>query len=398
MSDFVVPLFGVNMSPGAPEAVAAMLLSGQVAEGPRVVDFERKIAYHFGLTHRHLDVVTVNSGTTAIELSLLLAGVGPGDEVITTPMTCTATTTAIVNRGARPVWADVEPTTGNIDIGDVMRRVTMNTKAVVVVEWAGRRCDIAALMRCLTAIDRREGPARVSVVEDAAHAFLMPKHDAADYRCFSFQAIKHLTTGDGGAVIMHRDHAPRARRLRWFGLDRTLPREQRFDAPQAEVGFKWHMNDIAATIGLANLDVAMRAVAQCRVNAMFYQSTVGHHVGSMDPTDPVRLPPPDATAAWWLYTVRANDRHAFQTYLHRRGVETSEVHRRNDRIDAFAQAAGPTQPGDLPELDVFASQQVSIPVGWWLTPAQRNLVANAVIDYVNANRSRRPSIELPPSM
>lgn len=395
MSEFVVPLFGVNMNSEAATDVAAVLGSGQIAEGPRVADFERKIAYHFGLTHRHLEVVTVNSGTTAIELALLLAGVEPGDEVITTPMTCTATTTAIIHRGAHPVWADVNPNTGNIDAEDVLRRVTDKTKAIVVVEWAGRRCDIARLRDGLRAAPHHGR--HLPIIEDAAHAFVMPKVDLADFRCFSFQAIKHLTTGDGGAVVMHRDHGARARRLRWFGLDRTLPREARFDAPQAEVGFKWHMNDIAAAIGIANLDRALRAVNQCRANALFYADVIGPHAGASGPPEPLCLPPPDPTSAWWLYTVRVADRASFQRYMRRRGVETSEVHRRNDFVVAFANLVGLPEPGELANLDAFASQQVSIPVGWWLEPAQRLLVANAVIDYVNQHRKRDP-IELPPSM
>lgn len=403
MSDFVVPLFGVNMSPQALEDVNATLLSGQIAEGPRVVDFERKIAYHFGLAHRQLDVVTVNSGTTAIELALILAGVNPGDEVVTTPMTCTATTTAIVNRGAKPVWADVDPNTGNIDVEDALRRVTVMTKAVVVVEWAGRRCDVAALFRGLTTRGRRasgDSGLRVSIIEDAAHAFLMPKTDLADFRCFSFQAIKHLTTGDGGAIVMHRDHSARARKLRWFGLDRTLPREERFDQPQDEVGFKWHMNDVAATIGLANIDAALRAVAKCRQNAQFYADVIGPHAGFTGVPSPVALPPPDPMSAWWLYTVRVDDRKAFQAHMHRRGVETSEVHRRNDQIAVFARAAGASDLTEFGNLNEFARTQVSIPVGWWLTPAQRGVVANAVIDYVNANRKpvHVSAPNLPPSM
>lgn len=400
MSDVIVPLFGVNMSPGASHDVATMLQSGQIAEGPGVADFERKLAYHFGLAHRQLDVVTVNSGTTAIELALLLAGVGAGDEVVTTPMTCTATTTAIINRGARPVWADVDPNTGNIDAEDALRRVTLKTKAVVVVEWAGRRCDVAALFRGLTALGRRAGGDsgfRVSIVEDAAHAFLMPKADLADFRCFSFQAIKHLTTGDGGAVVMHRDHGARARKIRWFGLDRTLPREARFNAPQAEVGFKWHMNDIAATIGLANMDRGLRAVSECRQNAQFYLDVIGSHASVAGRPAPVCLPPPDPASAWWLYTLRVDDRSRFQTFMQRRGIETSEVHRRNDRIEAFAAVAGPTPLGELENLDRFAAEQISVPVGWWLTPAQRSVVANAIVDYIYQNRKRDP-IELPPSM
>jgi len=384
-SDFVVPLFDVNMNPGVVGEITKTLLSGQIAEGPRVVDFERKLAYHFGLTHRHLDIVTVNSGTTAIELALLLAGVAPGDEVITTPMTCTATTTAIINRGAKPVWADVEIMTGNIDPHDIAKRVTSKTRAIVVVEWAGRRCNVAEIRRQIN-------NGHIAIIEDAAHSFLVPKAyvdgDLGDFRCFSFQAIKHLTTGDGGAVVMRRDHGARARKLRWFGLDRSLPREERFAAPQAEIGFKWHMNDIAATIGLANISRALEAVVTCRANAAYYQAALGGHVSAIDPSAPVRIPPPDPTATWWLYTVCANDRAAFRELLHRRGVETSEVHRRNDRIEAFVRVAGPTQPGDLPALDIFAEQQVSIPVGWWLTAAQRNLVVNAVIDYVRDARAR----------
>lgn len=381
MSEFIVPLFGVNMSPGASHDVAMTLQSGQVAEGPRVVDFERKLAYHFGLAHRHLDAVTVNSGTTAIELALILAGVGVGDEVVTTPMTCTATTTAIINRGARPVWADINPNTGNIDVEDALRRVTDKTKAIVVVEWAGRRCDIARLRDGLRAAPHHGR--HLPIIEDAAHAFLMPKADLADFRCFSFQAIKHLTTGDGGAVVMHRDHAARARKLRWFGLDRTLPREERFSAPQAEVGFKWHMNDIAATIGMANIDQAMRAVSACRQNAQFYADVIGAHAGVSGPPNPLCLPPPDPSSAWWLYTVRVADRPRFQAFMHRRGVETSEVHRRNDQIVAFANAAELLGPG---AIDEFAATQVSIPVGWWLTSAQRSVVANAVIDFIYQGR------------
>jgi dTDP-4-amino-4,6-dideoxygalactose transaminase len=371
----LIPLFGVNMCPGAASDVADVLVSGQIAEGDHVRLFEYELAEHLRLP-RGRDIVTVNSGTSALELALILADVKPGDDVLTTPMTCTATTTAIINRGARPVWVDVDEN-GNLDPEDIPRRVTPKTRAIVVVEWGGRPVDIAKVRQ---AVNHRSS---IGVIEDAAHSFRFnDRRDVrgyADFRCFSFQAIKHLTTGDGGAVVMRDDHVARAKRLRWFGLDRSLPRDERLAAGQSEVGFKWHMNNIAAVIGRQNLrSVVASALQHCSDNA-------GAYIWHLAKTDWDVLYPPAAEieSGWWLFTVRVpgGRRDHFQKYLARRGIETSEVHRRNDVVPAFAAVAGETKPGDLPGLDAFAGQQVSVPVGWWLTQAQRDVVANAMVDF-----------------
>jgi dTDP-4-amino-4,6-dideoxygalactose transaminase len=137
------------------------------------------------------------------------------------------------------------------------------------------------------------------------------------------------------------------------------------------------MNDIAATIGLVNLgSVVERALDACLNNAYAYDHAL-RDIGS----DHLHRPGMNSSSAWWLYTVQVQDRAAFQTFMARRGIETSEVHRRNDRVAAFAAIAGPTAPGDFPGLDRFAAAQVSVPVGWWLTKPQRDVVANALVDF-----------------
>ncbi|MBS3125467.1 DegT/DnrJ/EryC1/StrS family aminotransferase [Candidatus Woesearchaeota archaeon] len=199
--------------------------------------------------------VTVNSGTAAVHLALDIAGVGPGDEVITTSLTCAATNHAILMQYAKPVFADVQYDTGNIDPEDIEHRITPKTKAVLVVHWAGYPCD----MDEINAIAKKHN---LPVIEDAAHAMGAsykgkPMGTISDFTCFSLQAIKHITTGDGGILCTNniQDYQKGIRR-RWFGIDRNhrIPSVLgHADYDIVERGFKYHMNDIAAAIGLAQL-------------------------------------------------------------------------------------------------------------------------------------------------
>ena len=190
----MIPLFKVHMPP-QPDLIPALtstLYSGHVTQGPKTAEFEEKLA---GLLGGH--VLTVNSGTSAIQLALRLAGVR-GGRVITTPMTCAATVLPILAEGARPVWADVDPSTGNIDPEDAERKICGHTQAILAVHWGGQPCDLDALAR----IGREYG---LPVITDNAHALgagwdSRPAATAADFACFSLQAIKHLTTVDGGML------------------------------------------------------------------------------------------------------------------------------------------------------------------------------------------------------
>lgn len=346
-----IPLFNVTMAPDAALRVAAVLGSGYIGQGPRCEEFEAALAPVLGTPAPPL---LLNSCTSAIDLALHLIGVGPGDEVVTTPMTCTATNSPIVTRGARPVWADIDPATGLIDPADVAQKLTPATKAILAVDWGGAPCDYAAL--------RSFG---LPVIQDAAHG---PSGGArGDYICWSFQAIKHLTTGDGGALWCPPEQLERARLLRWYGLDRRSKADFRCEQRITEVGYKYQSNDIAAAIGLANLPGLDARRQAARTNAYAY-----HLAFAGQPY--VRETPWCDDSSYWLYTLLVPDRAGFIAHLADWGIASSPVHARNDLHPAFDFPAGP-----LPGVDIFAASNVAIPVGHWLTAADVDAIIQAVL-------------------
>ena len=339
----MIPLFKVNMSPEAPAAVEEVLRSGYIGEGSKAAELEARLSTLFA----HEAVLT-NSCTSAIDLALHMIGVGPGDEVVTTPITCTATNSPIVTRGARPVWADVDPSTGLIDPVDARKKCGYRTKAIMAVDWGGAPCDWSAL--------KRIGP---PVIEDAAHAPLTPH--GGDYVCYSFGPIKHFTCGDGGALLC--PSPSRARLLRWYGLDRSSVASFRCAQDISEAGYKYHMNDINAAIGLANSRLLPWAVERHRANAAWYNENVRN----------VLKPCPSVESSWWLYTIRVGDRAQFIRNMAEEGIEVGQVHRRNDVHLAFDFPSGP-----LPGVDSFDKSNCAIPVGWWLSEEDREKIARAV--------------------
>lgn len=370
-----IPLFKVAMAAEAADRVASVLASGYIGQGSQVAAFERALEAVFDAPR---PILTTNSCTSAIDLALHLCGVEPQCEddgaapvVISTPMTCTATNGQVVTRGARLLWADVNPHTGLIDPADVARKLALasNVKAVIAVDWGGAMCDYNALR----AVCRPYG---VPIIEDAAHAPLATYNGryqtrvGGDLICWSFQAIKHLTCGDGGALLCPTDEATeRARLLRWYGLDRTKGDSFRCSQDIVEVGYKYHLNDIAAAIGLANLPRLRETVHAHRQNARWLRE----HLSGLDG---VTLPRWDPGSSWWLFTVLVEDRNGFIAHLAARGIAASPVHARNDHHTAFRSAA--YGPGALPGLDRFAAREVAIPVGWWLTDSDRQRITDAV--------------------
>jgi dTDP-4-amino-4,6-dideoxygalactose transaminase len=353
-----IPLFKVFMDTGAPARVGKVLMSGYVAQGPKVDDFEAKLGEFFGVS----DVITVNSGTSALHLALHMIGVGPGDEVITTAQTCVATNQGILLRGATPVFVDIDPHSGLICPDAVADAITSKTKAIMAVDWAGHPCDYVAL--------RKHG---IPVIQDAAHAVgtrYNGGHIAktgGDYVCFSFQAIKHLTTGDGGAIVVPIGQEDRARRLRWFGLDRNSPAKFRFEQDIPEPGFKFHMNDLAATIGLSNLPHLDTILDDHRDNAKALHTM-------LDGVPGVQVPPFVEQSSWWLFTIKVKNPYAFADAMAERGIMCSPAHSRNDVMSSFsgAKVMRPT-----PGLDDFSKHQISIPVGWWLSAPDLARIAKA---------------------
>lgn len=379
----MIPLFKVLMTREAIECAGAVMESGWVAEGPQVKAFEMAFA---SAIDSDLPVLALSSGTAALSLALHMAGVGPGDLVITTPQTCVATNAPIVHRGAVPVWADIDPITGCIDPSSVERILAEDihhkrVRAIIAVDWAGRPCDYARLREAVSTTGRH-----IAIIQDAAHAFLAKSgglsiaFGGGDYICWSFQAIKHLTTGDGGALLVRHDHQEgfqRAKRLRWFGLDREAKIHFRAGQDIYELGYKLHMNDIAASIGMGNLTSAKNAVDRARTNAAAYARLLA----GLEPR--VVVPPFDRGCSYWFFNLLVDDRASFHSFLQSKGIENSQVHVRNDRLSAFVEKRAPIRV-PLPGVDSFSERQVAIPCGWWVGPFDAQRIVNTVFSWAKS--------------
>ena len=361
------------MSPQVDEDLFEVLHSGYIGQGAKVDEFEAALAKYLGTPY----VVTVNSGTSALHLAYRLAGIGPGDDVISTPMTCQATNQPLLERGARIAWADINPRTGNISPESVFETAfdLPRLKAIVAVHWGGMPCDLNGLR---VFADNLEVP----LIEDCAHAFGAEYNGAkigsigGRFRCFSFQAIKMLTTVDGGLLVCeNEDDYKRAKLLRWYGMDREdkTRLELRCEKDVAEHGYKFHMNDIGATIGLANLYHVPDLLGHTRENARYYDNElVRRKIRRVEHTDRT----PGAVPSFWLYTVLVDEPGVFIAFMRSRGVHTSHVHVRNDIHSCFAASAA-----QLPGVDEFARHQVSVPVGWWVDMDDREKVMDAITEY-----------------
>jgi perosamine synthetase len=357
----VIPLFRVHMPAEVDEPLLQTLHSGFIGQGPRVEEFEAKFERTLGL--RTTSALSLNSGTSALTLAMRLADV-EGGEVITTPMTCMATNTPILDNRAIPVWADVDPDTGLIDPDDVRRQITQRTRAIVGVDWGGTPCDWLALNVI--------GP---WAIRDAAHALGAPPQPA-DLTCFSFQAIKHISSVDGGVLVCREpEHYRRGKLLRWYGLDREGPRTDfRCEEDVEDWGYKMHMNDVTATIGLVQLDHLERVVAQHRANAAYYRANLPPAVKSAVPADLAH------DSAFWLFTVLLADREtrdAFMEHMNARGVACSKVHARMDGHTLWRRYT----TRELPGVTAFYDRQCSIPVHWALTAEERATVLQAMHDF-----------------
>ena len=354
----MIPLFKVAMSKNAPSSVSETLMSGYITQGPKVEEFEDLLQEALGTTRP----VTTNSCTSALDLAFELCGIGPDDEVISTPMTCFATNSGLLKRGAIIRWADVDPRTGLIDPDSVGKLVNFKTKAIVAVDWAGRYCDYEALAF------------GVPIIEDAAHVWdggRSMSMQRGDYVCYSFQAIKFLTSGDGGALIPPEDQDVRARSLRWYGLDRTKNENFRITQNIKEAGFKYNMNDVAASIGITNLPVANANVKHHMDNAAFYSG----YINSINKY--ITAEPFDSQMSYWMYPIHVENADEFIKYMQDHGIQTGRVHHRNDKYDSTKRFDIQTLPG----LDEFSSTQVNIPCGWWMSNRDKERVLEAMVDY-----------------
>jgi perosamine synthetase len=372
-----IPLFKVFMADNVIAPLNKVLMSGYIGEGEAVVNFESQLSRYIGNPH----LVAVNSGTSALHLAYHMAlNETPNTqknyqaEVISTPITCSATNTPIISNGAKIVWADIDPLTGNICPESIQEKITEFTKAITIVHWGGTPCKIDEIKQIAKAHN-------IKVIEDAAHAIgAIYKGGAigthSDYTAFSFQAIKHLTSVDGGLLTLNNpDDTKRAKLLRWYGIDRTIREgiDLRCELDVAEAGYKFHMNDVNATIGIENLKHLDANLAKHRANAAFYTQAFNH-------VPSIQVPPveKETTSAFWLYTLHVNNQNEFIKKMASDGIMVSKVHARNDTHSMFQSSRAV-----LPHVEAFNRTHVCIPVGWWLTEEERAYIAEKTIQHAS---------------
>ena len=362
-----ITFFDTYIDASAKGRVGAVLDSERLSEGALVREFEDALALSLGLTHP----IAVNSGTSALHLALIAASVVAGDEVILPAQTFVASGLTIVQQGAVPVFADINYATGNIDPASVRSLITLRTKAIMPVHWGGLPVDLDEIQ----AIAKEHG---LMVIEDAAHAIgatykNRPIGSLSDFTCFSFQAIKHLTTGDGGAVAsLSPEAANTVRTLRWFGIDRAKAAPSNLGERiynLETLGFKYHLNDYAAALGLANLPSLRERIMKRNEIATRYREGLQAVSGLT-----LFEAPTDRTSAHWLFGFHVEKRDDFIQALQAAGIPTSVVHVGIDRNTLF----GGGVREDLVNQRKFDATQIHVPMHDRITPD----IADYIIDVI----------------
>jgi dTDP-4-amino-4,6-dideoxygalactose transaminase len=363
------------------EEVLGSLRTGWLGTGPKVARFERDFAAYKGVPESC--VAAVNSCTAALHVTLIAVGIGPGDEVITTPLTFCATVNTIIHSGATPILADVDPLTMNIDPAQVEARITPQTKAILVVHFAGRPCA----MNIIQEIAQRHN---LIVVEDCAHAIETEYQGQkagtmGDFGCFSFYATKNVATGEGGMIIAQSEEVvARSKILALHGMSKDAWRRFSDDGYKhyhvVECGFKYNMMDLQAAIGIHQLQ-------RVEVNWLRRQAIWNQYQEAFADL-PVTLPAPvepDTRHAYHLYTILVDEnrtgvsRDLFLEKMTRHKIGVG-VHYLSVPEHPYYQERFGWQPEECPHAMQIGRQTVSLPLSPKLLNADVEAVITAVSD------------------
>jgi len=386
-----IQLFKVHMAPTAADEVAKVLNSGYIGQGPKVDELEKNLQDFLEVDK----LVTLNSGTSGLHLALHLLktpkktsqiyhgvasvdhywpGFQPGDEVLATALTCTASNWPILAHGLKIKWVDIDPTTLNMDLDDLERKITPTTKAIVLVHWGGYPNDLDRIKQIQQKAYQMYG-FKPAVIEDGAHSFgskykgkYLGNH--GNMVMYSLQAIKHITAIDGGVLTLpHQELYNRSKLIRWYGIDRDSNRKDfRCEADIEEWGYKFHMNDVCATVGIENLKHADKLIKKHQENAAYYDEHLQNTPG-------VTLLKREKghESAFWIYSMLVENRDGFYKHMKNCNIVVSQVHERNDKHTCVRE-----YKSALPALDRTINKVVSLPVGWWVTEEEREYIVNCI--------------------
>jgi dTDP-4-amino-4,6-dideoxygalactose transaminase len=344
-----IVLFHPHISPSTFQEISGTLSTRWIGQGPKVERFEKMFQQRF--TNGN-SVIAVGSGTDALHLSYLLADIKKDDEVVVPVFTCTATNIPLLYIGAKVKFADVQIDTLNISVDHVRELVNEKTKAIVCVHYGGLPCDLKELNEIANEFG-------IPVIEDAAHALGatyngIPIGAVSDFTMFSFQAIKHITTGDGG-LLAFKDSSllEKSKRLRWFGIDRAAKQGGIWENDIYEVGYKYQMTDIAACLGIASLNEFDQILNHRQ--KLFQEYVKG--LRNVPGIKVIGTNLQDRTHAAWLCTVLVDNRVNLVKKLHDKNIESGQVHYRNDRYSIFG-----GRRDDLPNMDSVEDKYLVLPL------------------------------------
>ena len=383
MVTWKIPYFRHDLGKPELDRLAKVLEGDILTTGAEVAEFEARFAAY--LQQRH--ALAVTSCTGALHMALLALDIGPGDEVITTPMSFLATATAILEAGATPVFVDVEADTGNLDAARVEAAITPNTRAIMPVHLYGLMCD----MRALKAIADKH---RLRLIEDAAHCIEGVRDgvrpgDLSDAACFSFYATKNLTCGEGGAITVNdAELAERLRLLRLHGMTRMgheSAREGYRHWDMVLMGWKYNMSNVEAALLLPQFERIAAKLARRQALAARYEETFAG-------MDGIKLPRsrPDSVHARHVFTVWCQGcaRDDLIAHLHGEGIGAVVNYRPIHLMSYFVARHG-YRPGAFPIAERIGDRTVSLPLYPDMPPEHVDGVARAVHACLDQSRQRR---------
>ena len=362
-----IVLFHPYISKNSLKSLKTVLSGRWIGQGPMVDKFENKFTKMFA--EKNISVAT-GSGTDALHMAYILAGLKREDEVITTVFTCTATNIPLLYMGIKIKFADVDPLTMNISVESVKKLINKKTKAIICVHYGGLPCDLDELNKIAKKYN-------IPIIEDAAQALGAKYNNKSiggigDFTTFSFQAIKHITTGDGGILtIKNKKLHNIAKRIGWFGINREGKQKGTWENDIFEVGYKYQMNDLGATLGYESLKNFRKIISHRRKIFDIYLTELSknkniHCVNDFDKKK---------THAAWLFTIVLEKKDYLQRKLREYKIETNQVHFRNDRYSIFKKFV---RVQKFKNMDYLEDKYLVLPLHLKVSFSQARYISNLI--------------------
>ena len=364
-------LFYPYIPKNSASAIKKVLSGRWIGQGPMVEKFEKKFSRMFA---KNNFCIVTGAGTDALHLAYILSGLKFGDEVIAPVYTCTATNIPFLYMGIKIKFADVDPITMNISVESVKKLITNKTKAIVCTHYGGLPCDMDELKKIAS-------QKKIPIIEDAAHALgatyrNKPIGSLSEFTMFSFQAIKHITTGDGGMLcIKNKKLLDKARRIRWFGIDREGKQKGTWKNDIYEVGYKYQMTDIGASIGFESLKNFKKIINHRRKIYEIYLNELSKNNNIICVQDDDKR----KKHAAWLFTILLEKKDFLQKKLREKGIETNQVHFRNDKYSVFKKFV---KNSKFPNMDYIENKYLVLPIHLKVKTSDAKYICQLINKYI----------------